>query len=320
MVGSKLTKFTEISPDEFFKNEEEFSDWLNEHLEEIGEVLGLTLEDGKREVPTGRYSTDIVAKDADSDSGEDIVIIENQLKQTNHDHLGKLITYASGHDAKAIIWISPEFTDEHISAVQWLNAHSSNEVSFFCINLQLIQIQNSPVSPVFSVLVQPLYWENRIKESEQSSPTRKARLMLQQSVIDELGKISGTKVRHRATGRITQQLGFVGKNFDLMCQHHKTLERVSIALRIRKLGRDANQIKEFFEKLEAKKDDIEEQVGEKLDWIIPELSSNQTRYWIKIHRELDESIDSLSDESLFQMAKWLAEKAKKLNDVFLKFE
>ena len=139
MVDLKLTKFTEISPDEFFKNEEEFSDWLNEHLEEIGEKLGLTIEDGKREVPSGRYSTDIVAKDADSDSGEDIVIIENQLKQTNHDHLGKLITYASGQNAKSIIWISPDFTDEHISAVQWLNAHSSKEVSFFCINLQLIQ-------------------------------------------------------------------------------------------------------------------------------------------------------------------------------------
>jgi len=71
--------------------------------------------------------------------------------------------------------------------------------------------------------------------------------------------------------------------------------------------------------LEEKKDDIEEQVGEKLDWIVPEQSSNQTRYWIKIHQDLDEPIDLLSDENLLQVAKWLAEKAKKLNGVFLKF-
>jgi len=42
MTDPNLTKFTDISPDEFFKNEEEFSDWLIEHLEEIGEIHGFT--------------------------------------------------------------------------------------------------------------------------------------------------------------------------------------------------------------------------------------------------------------------------------------
>jgi len=70
-----------------------------------------------------------------------------------------------------------------------------------------------------------------------------------------------------------------------------------------------------------KKNEIEEQVGEKLDWVVPrERTAKQSRYWIKIHRELDEPIDSLSDEDLLEVAKWLAEKAKISNDVFPRFE
>lgn len=76
----------------------------------------------------GPYSADILAKD--SGTGR-YVVIENQFGKTNHDHLGKVITYASVLDASAIIWITEEFTDEHQKALDWLNDHITEEVGFY---------------------------------------------------------------------------------------------------------------------------------------------------------------------------------------------
>ena len=45
------------------------------------------------------------------------MLIENQLEQTNHDHLGKIITYASGLDASVVVWIVANARDEHASAI-----------------------------------------------------------------------------------------------------------------------------------------------------------------------------------------------------------
>ena len=157
-MTKKLEKKTIVDPSEYFtKGETEFSDWLNENLDEIGDELGLSLEQGKREANVGPFSADIVAKNA-SGINDETAIIENQFNKTDHDHLGKLITYATKYDAKKIIWISPKFYQEHIDAIIWLNEISADDVSFFGIKLELIKIKDSPVSSNFSVAAQPANW------------------------------------------------------------------------------------------------------------------------------------------------------------------
>ena len=111
----------EVEVRHLWKHEQyDFSNWLArpESIERLNDVLGLTLTDVKKEVFVGAYRCDLVAKDETTGTK---VIIENQLEASNHDHLGKIITYASGLDAKVIVWIVTQAREEHRSAIEWLN-------------------------------------------------------------------------------------------------------------------------------------------------------------------------------------------------------
>jgi hypothetical protein len=106
---------------------QDFTPWLSNNISELNKALGLELEVENIEVAVGPYSADILAKDTGTGK---YVIVENQLEKTNHDHLGKAITYASVLDASTIIWIATDFTEEHKKALDWLNDHTSEEIFF----------------------------------------------------------------------------------------------------------------------------------------------------------------------------------------------
>lgn len=129
-----------------------FTPWLAQHLEMLGEAVGLELELEDIEVAVGPYSADILAKDPGTGH---FVVIENQLGKTNHDHLGKSITYASVLDASAIIWIATNFTEEHKKALDWLNDHTSHNISFYGMIVELWQIDDSKPAVRFNVISRP---------------------------------------------------------------------------------------------------------------------------------------------------------------------
>ena len=120
----------------------DFTPWIaeEESINLLGTALGLELEIESTEVSVGPYSADILARD--SGTGK-YVVIENQLEKTNHDHLGKSITYAAVLDASSIVWIAPDFTQEHEKALTWLNDHTSADVAFYGVRLELWQIDDS---------------------------------------------------------------------------------------------------------------------------------------------------------------------------------
>lgn len=133
-----------------------------ENIENLNDILGLTLVDISKETYVGTYRCDLFAKD---ETTEIKLIIENQLEDSNHDHLGKKITYASGKDAKTIIWIVKRARDEHRQAIEWLNAHTDEEVGFFLLEIELWKIGDSIPAPKFNIVSKPNDWGKTQKAS-----------------------------------------------------------------------------------------------------------------------------------------------------------
>lgn len=151
----KIGRLTQIDIRELWAHEQyNFSEWLSKekNIELLNEVLGLTLTDVNKEVYVGSYRCDLVAKDETTGIK---VIIENQLEATNHDHLGKIITYASGLDAQVVVWIVKEAREEHRSAIEWLNNNLIKGISFFLLEIQAYRIGDSVPAPKFEVIEKP---------------------------------------------------------------------------------------------------------------------------------------------------------------------
>jgi len=150
-----IGKLEEVDIRELWKHEQyDFSEWLSkkENIENLNDILGLTLVDISKETYVGSYRCDLFAKDETTGIK---VIIENQLEMSNHDHLGKIITYASGLDAKVVVWIVKEAREEHRSAIEWLNNNTNSNINFFLIEIHAYKIGNSDNAPMFQVIEQP---------------------------------------------------------------------------------------------------------------------------------------------------------------------
>ena len=171
---ANIGKLTEVDVRELWKHEQyDFSNWLakEENLEYLNDIIGLTLTDVDKEVYVGPYRCDIVAKDETSGI---TVIVENQLEGTNHDHLGKIITYASGLNAKVMIWIVKEAKEEHRAAIEWLNNNTNNDVNFFLIEIHAYKIGNSDPAPKFEVVEKPNDFVKRSKVKSDDSDLNKS--------------------------------------------------------------------------------------------------------------------------------------------------
>lgn len=150
-----LGRLKEVDIRELWAHEQyNFSNWIakEENIDLLNDTVGLTLTDIDKEVYVGSYRCDLVA--VDETTGVKI-IIENQLDTTDHDHLGKVITYASGLDANVIIWIVKEAREEHKSAIEWLNNNMAKEISFFLLEIKAYKIGDSLPAPMFKVVEKP---------------------------------------------------------------------------------------------------------------------------------------------------------------------
>ncbi len=144
----------------------DFTPWLRENIELLAEAIGLELDLVETESPIGEYAVDLYAKDLNTGRW---VIIENQLAQTDHNHLGQLMAYAAGKEAGVIIWISPKFRDEHRRTLDWLNEITDETVSFFGIELELLQVDGSLPAPHFKLVAQPNEWQKAVNRPMASS-------------------------------------------------------------------------------------------------------------------------------------------------------
>lgn len=148
MIG----KLKKVPLREIWRNEaKDFTAWLAENVDTLNEALETNFSILSKEKAVGDFSLDLIAEDADGQ----ITIIENQLEKTDHDHLGKVVTYLSNLDAKAAIWISSNPRDEHIKAIKWLNEYTPDDISFYLVKVEAVQIGDSAPAPLFSIVAEP---------------------------------------------------------------------------------------------------------------------------------------------------------------------
>ena len=141
MTTPNLAKIERVDLREAWPNEaREFTPWLAANIGELGEALGMDLELQQTEAAVGGYFLDVLATDLNQNRP---VIIENQLEPTNHDHLGKLLTYAAGYDANVVVWLTREFRDEHRQTLDWLNQRTREDTQFFGVVVELLKIDDS---------------------------------------------------------------------------------------------------------------------------------------------------------------------------------
>ena len=127
----------------------DFTRWLETNIDVLNEVVGIELTAAERERAAGDFSVDLIAEDA---AGR-VVVIENQLERSNHDHLGKVITYVSVLEAEAAVWIVSDPRPEHVTAVSWLNESSGAE--FFLVKAEAVSIGESEPAPLLTLIVGP---------------------------------------------------------------------------------------------------------------------------------------------------------------------
>ena len=144
-----------------------FTPWLAKNLERLSEAIGIHLETETIEAPVGEFAGDILATGPEGQS----VLIENQLEWSDHTHLGQIMTYLAGLDARVVVWIARDFTEPHLSALQWLNRHTENEFAFFAVKLRVVRIADSPLAPIFEVIAKPNNWERQVRHERTATST-----------------------------------------------------------------------------------------------------------------------------------------------------
>ena len=241
----------------------DFTPWLasDKNMSQLGKAIGIELEVDKVEASVGPYSADILAKDTGTGK---YVVIENQLGKTNHDHLGKAITYGSVLDAGTVIWIATQFTEEHHRALDWLNDYTSEELSFYGVLLELWKIDNSRPAVRFNVISRPAEIKREDatgKSKEVLTETRKLQLefwtafrekLLSSKVVSSAQKARPQYWFDVALGRSNIVLSNVANTYE---------NRVGVRVYI------SNKIADWaLPQLEEQKDEIEAEIGTKLQW------------------------------------------------------
>jgi len=285
--------------------EKEFTPWLAENISLLGEALGLDLEVTSVEHDVGAFSLDILAKDT---SYGRTVAIENQLEITDHNHLGQIITYASGVDAKTIIWITKEMRDEHQKAFDWLNEISGDDLEFYGVEMQLIKVDDSNPAPFFNVKAFPNGWSKEQKRLADSSGKVSQRQLeyhsfftaLLESINKELpGFTHSKKVNYDSWKSFPA--GVSGVIYSVA---FKAGNRLSCELYLDSGIKEQN--KQRFDKLFENRENIESVLGE-LSW---ERLDDNKGCRIAVYTEFTNEKD---------MVIWATEKLKEFKACFIKY-
>jgi hypothetical protein len=307
MEHKKLGRLEPVNLREYWQDEaRDFTNWLaqEENLGLLSDALGMDLELEGVEVSVGPYKADIVVRDLSSDAR---VVIENQLEKTNHDHLGKMLTYASGLDATIMIWIAKEFSEEHRRAFDFINEHSAPNLQCYGIEIELWKIGDSSPAPQFKILSSPNEYTSEIKTDTSTGNLTEAKAIYLDlwNGFKKHCNENGTSLKIRKPRPQNWFAISVGKSkFQISLTASTQHQRIACEIYIR--GKNA---KTYFKLLEEKKEQIHNAIGE-IDW--QELPDGQDcRIVLYKH-----NIDIKNRNNWHDVYKWLKENAEKFHKTF----
>ncbi len=235
----------------------DFTPWLAENVDILDDDLpfGIDPESVRREQSAGSFSVDLVAEDQNGGR----VIIENQLGQSNHDHLGKLLTYASAFDADVAVWVVGDPRPEHVKAVTWIN--DSGQLSAYMFKIQVIRIGDSPPAPLMTLIVGPPKSAREVSASSEETPESGQFLeALLEHANSKTGLHSGVSPKNNRY--VSTSSGHSGVDF----VYGVTKEGTSVAVRIDKKDAPDEWHDSLFGYLQDRKEEIEVSFGEPLSW------------------------------------------------------
>lgn len=274
----------------------DFSKWLaeEENLALLADSVGIDIDLEERESSVGNFNVDLYA--IESGTGRKI-IIENQLEDTNHDHLGKLITYAAGKCAEVVIWVVRRARDEHRQAIEWLNQHTDSNIGFFLVEIELWQIDDSSIAPKFNIVEKPNDWAKTMKSVEGMNEGEKVRFDFWQYFNEKMRANSdfhnNFKIR-QATGRHYYDLS-IGSSTYHICMRvtNQKEKRIQTGLYIK-------HDKELFDLFYRNRADFEKELEGKVLYGSSDKSSQVV---------IRKNINILEKKNWDDAVKWLFEKS-----------
>jgi len=315
MTKIDLGKIEIVDPRQVWEKEEkDFTPWLAENAEAISEVIGIPISIEQTEKRVGAYELDILGRVEGTDK---IVVIENQLSPSDHNHLGQLITYAAGLGASIVVWITPQVREEHRTAVEWLNNISGENISFFLIRPEVIRIDNSKPAARFQLEAGPSAFVEGIREAveKEDAPRHIFRRQFWAELFEYLAENGHPWAKGRRTTRdswITSSVGRSGVGVNVSMAQGSRL-RVEIYLN----HTLAEQNTEWYEALIRNKSDIETMLqGEQINWEPLEgAKASRVAVYLPYEKEKAEN----NPEYRKTLFAWVNKNVKSMRDIARKY-
>jgi len=256
MIG----KLQRVNLREVWKHEAyDFTKWLQEHIDILNDVLDLSLSSAESEQSAGTFSVDIVAED---EAGNPVVI-ENQLEKSDHDHLGKLITYLTSLGAKKAIWIVSDPRPEHVGAVTWLN--ESSAADFYLLKVEAVKIGDSHPAPLLTLISGPSEEGREVGEKKKDLAERHILRYKFWAGLLEYAK-GKTRLHANISPSNFNWIGTSAGKRGLSLLYTITKHDTNIELYIDRGKGAEEENKNIFDKLAESKEAIEASFGEPLEW------------------------------------------------------
>ncbi len=308
MFMKKLGIMKKVPVRSVWQNEaRDFTPWLanEENVQHLSEVLGIEMFNIQTEMGVGSFSVDILAED---ERGEKI-IVENQYSKTDHDHLGKLITYASGFDAKYIVWIVEKARQEHEQAIDWLNENTTEDANFFLVEIELWQIGDSLPAPKFNLIANPNEWAKTVKQTSKGNQELSDTKLKQQAFFEALKEYGEDGSKYVKSWQKAQPQHW----YNITIGTSKANLAATVNTRENRVGMELyiHDDKDLFHRLESKRDAIEPELGYKLDW--QALDGKKGARIIATHEG-----NFLDEEVRQELIEWLHGQAENFTRVFKK--
>jgi hypothetical protein len=304
-----LGRLVRLDPREVWPHEaNDFTPWLLENGDVLADALELEIELTDREHEVGDYFLDLVGVDITNDCP---LVVENQLTRTDHSHLGQLLTYAAGTDARTVVWVAPGFREEHRQAIDFLNTLTEGTARFFAVEVSVVRIGDSAPAPLLRLVVKPNDWHAAASASARNAGSSSLRgrlyLSLWGKVVEALnvttpGEARSQKLVSRSWLTVSRPASVADSN----CAFARN-DRAKVELYIGRGSADENQ--DLFDRLLLDRDAIESEVGAELSW---EELDGKRACRIALYRDGDVEREDMHAE----YAAWLSDAVQRFKRVF----